>query len=131
MAMLQEGRTAAFGAMETLSEQPQRSASGTTDAIHILQAIFQETHFTTFPNGFVQLSRRAPISPAFTLDNRLHHDCLPPARRADGRSRRGRRGQGARSRNGGSGRAYPCRKRRSASRVSCSACRVTRAFVAR
>ena len=36
----------AFGAMETLSEQPQRSASGTTDAIHILQAIFQETcHF--------------------------------------------------------------------------------------
>jgi hypothetical protein len=60
---------AAIGAMETLSEQPQRSASGTTDAIHILQAIFQETHFTTFPDGFVQLSRRAPISPAFTLDN--------------------------------------------------------------
>jgi hypothetical protein len=52
---------AAIGAMETLSEQPQRSASGTTDAIHILQAIFQETHFTTFPDGFVQLSRRAPI----------------------------------------------------------------------
>jgi hypothetical protein len=47
----------AIGAMETLSEQPQRSASGTTDAIHILQAIFQETHFTTFPDGFVQLSR--------------------------------------------------------------------------
>jgi hypothetical protein len=33
----------AIGAMETLSEQPQRSASGTTDAIHILQAIFRET----------------------------------------------------------------------------------------
>ena len=45
-----------IGAMETLSEQLQRSASGTTDAIHILQAIFQETHFTTFPDGFVQLS---------------------------------------------------------------------------
>jgi hypothetical protein len=29
------------------------------------------------------------------------------------------------------GRAYPCKKRRSASRVSCSACLVTRAFVAR
>jgi hypothetical protein len=31
---------------------------------------------------------------------------------------------------GGAG-SYPCRKRRSASRVSCSACLVTRAFVAR
>jgi hypothetical protein len=58
---------AGFGAMETLSEQPERSASGTTDAIHILQAIFQETHFTTFPDGFVQLSRRAPISPVLLL----------------------------------------------------------------
>jgi hypothetical protein len=56
--------------------------------------------------------------------------CLPPVEPTDGRGA-GEKGRRARFRNGGAGRAYPCRKRRSASRVSCSACLVTRAFAAR
>jgi hypothetical protein len=53
---------AGFGAMETLSEQPQRSASGTTDAIHILQAIFQET-----------ISRLSRMGSSSFLEGHLSH----------------------------------------------------------
>src|ERR1044071_9495118 len=54
--------------------------------------------------------------------------CLPPIKLMNGRGA-GEKGSGAHSQNGGPGRADPCRKRRSASRVSCLACLVMRAFV--
>jgi hypothetical protein len=47
--------------METLDEQPQRSVSRATAAIHILQAIFQKTRFRNFPGGEKKTLRQSPM----------------------------------------------------------------------
>src|SRR3954447_19749909 len=71
----------AYGTMETLSEQPQRSASGTPDAIHILQAIFQETILRLSRMGSSSFLECLAEPAGLARDNPVYPTVITPAAR--------------------------------------------------